>query len=221
MRVCSKDWVVDTATRQITRGRKNVHITPKAFELLTTLLAERPRALSKLELQKRLWPDTFVSEANLAGLVTEIRSALGDTARRPKYIRTVHRYGYAFCGEATEEHEVAPPSRRMPVSARLILGRREVALNPGDHVLGRTQEAAVWIDSVGVSRRHARISVTEIGYVLEDLGSKNGTFVNGTRLARPHRLKDGDEIRLGSVQMTFRTFAAPPSTETEAEARVR
>jgi DNA-binding winged helix-turn-helix (wHTH) protein len=221
VRVRCDRWVLDTATRQVTRGRKNVHITPKAFELLTTLLAERPRAVSKLELQERLWPDTFVSEANLAGLVTEIRSALGDTARRPTYIRTVHRYGYAFCGEATEEHEVAPPSRRMPASARLILGRREVALNPGDYVLGRTQEAAVWIDSVGVSRRHARVSVTEIGCVLEDLGSKNGTFVNGTRLARPHRLKDGDGIRLGSVQMTFRTFAAPPSTETEAEARVR
>jgi pSer/pThr/pTyr-binding forkhead associated (FHA) protein len=63
--------------------------------------------------------------------------------------------------------------------------------------------------------------VTAIAYVLEDLGSKNGTFVNGTRLARRRRLKDGDEIRLGSVQMTFRTFAAPPSTETESEARVR
>jgi pSer/pThr/pTyr-binding forkhead associated (FHA) protein len=102
---------------------------------------------------------------------------------------------------------------------RLILGRREVSLGPGEHVLGRTQEAAVWIDSTDVSRRHARIAVGPDGILIEDLNSKNGTYVNGARVGRPHRLSDGDEIRVGSARIVFRSFSPPPSTETEAGER--
>ena len=65
------------------------------------LAGARPKALSKKALQERLWPSTFVAEANLSNLVAEIRQALGDNARAPRFIRTVHRFGYAFCGEAT------------------------------------------------------------------------------------------------------------------------
>jgi len=215
VRVRCGDWVLDTAVRQVTRGGEAVHLSPKAFELLTILVSERPRAVSKLELQERLWPDTFVSETNLAGLVREGRSALGDSARRPRYIRTVQRFGYAFCGEVSEEHERRAPRRRPLISAGLILGNREIALTPGEHLLGRTHEATVWIDSVGVSRRHARVIVSEAEALVEDLGSKNGTFVNGVRLTRCQLLRDGDEVRLGSVRMRFFTFTAPPSTESE------
>jgi DNA-binding winged helix-turn-helix (wHTH) protein len=124
VRYRSKDFVVDMATRQITRGRRVVHLSPKAFELLTTLLAERPGAISKAELQRRLWPDTFVSEANIAVLVAEIRSALGDRAHASRYVRTVHRFGYAFCGKVREEGRAA--SHGALAAARLILGSREV-----------------------------------------------------------------------------------------------
>jgi DNA-binding winged helix-turn-helix (wHTH) protein len=222
VRVRCGDWVIDSGTRQVTRGRGVVHLSPKAFELLLTLVRERPRALSKVELQDRLWPDTFVTEASLAGLVREVRSALGDGVRRPKYIRTVHRFGYAFSGKATEEPPTpTTPARGPAVSARLVLGTRDIALPPGEHMLGRTEEAMVWIDSVSVSRCHARISVTDAGVSLEDLGSKNGTFVNGTRVCRPHRLEDGDQLRLGSVRMVFRAFAPPPTTETDLSGRAR
>jgi DNA-binding winged helix-turn-helix (wHTH) protein len=215
MRVCSEDWVVDTRTRQVVRGGKTVHASPKAFELLSTLLAERPRAMSKAELLRRLWPDTFVTEASLASLVAEVRSLLGDTAREPRYVRTVQRFGYAFCGSVVTEAGGLPAARAAG-SARLVWEKRDIVLSPGENVLGRTPEALVWIDSVGVSRRHARILLTDAGAVLEDLGSKNGTYVNGVRLDRPHPLVDGDEIRLGSVRIVFRTFSAPLSTETES-----
>ena len=214
MRVRSEDWVVDTATRQVVRGGKTVHASPKAFELLSTLLAERPRALSKSELLRRLWPDTFVTEASLASLVADVRSLLGDTAHEPRYIRTVQRFGYAFCGSVVTEAGGVPAARASGLRAP-GLGERDVALSPGENVLGRTPEALVWIDSVGVSRRHARVLLTDAGAVLEDLGSKNGTYVNGVRLDRPHPLADGDEIRLGSVRIVFRVFSAPLSTETE------
>ena len=64
------------------------------------LALERPKVLAKTVLQQRLWPDTFVAEANLSNLIAEIRDALGDSPREPAYIRTVHKVGYAFSGEA-------------------------------------------------------------------------------------------------------------------------
>jgi hypothetical protein len=54
-------------------------------------------------LQERLWPNTFVSEANLPNLVSEVRRALNDAASRGRFVRTVHGYGYAFSGAADED----------------------------------------------------------------------------------------------------------------------
>ncbi len=78
-----------------------MHLSPKAFELLATLLANRSRAFSKAELQQHLWPTTFVEETNLAGLVAEIRRALRDSASSPLFVRTVYGFGYRFVGEVT------------------------------------------------------------------------------------------------------------------------
>src|SRR5262245_66661937 len=101
MRFLFGDCVFDLDTRELTRGGKPVHIEPKAYRLLELLLTARPKALSKDELQDQLWPKTFVSERSLARLVEVIRSSLGDSAKEPHLIRTVHGFGYAFCGEAT------------------------------------------------------------------------------------------------------------------------
>jgi DNA-binding winged helix-turn-helix (wHTH) protein len=100
MRISLGDFVVDAATRQILRGQVPVHLSPKAFDLLMKLLAERPRAVRKAELQDHLWPDTFVSEANLPMLVGEIRLALGDSRSTPTFIRTVPRFGYLTAARA-------------------------------------------------------------------------------------------------------------------------
>jgi Tol biopolymer transport system component/DNA-binding winged helix-turn-helix (wHTH) protein len=96
-------FTLDFESRQLTNAGRAVHLEPKAFDLLSALVLERPKALSKADLQERLWPGTFVSEANLSNLVAEVRAALGDPARAPKFVRTVHGFGYAFSGEATDE----------------------------------------------------------------------------------------------------------------------
>src|SRR5688500_9228808 len=101
MMVSFGDLTLDTDTRQIRRGAVEVQISPKAFDLLTALVDARPRALSKADLHERLWPRTYVTESNLAGLVAEIRRAIGDDARTPRFVRTVQRFGYAFAGEVT------------------------------------------------------------------------------------------------------------------------
>lgn len=207
------DFTVDLGTRQLVHGAEEVHLGPKAFELLEALLTNRPRALSKAQLQERLWPRTFVSESNLTSLVTELRTALGDKARRPCFVRTVYGFGYAFCGMAAEVPDALPPRTRSHVRLRLFLEDREIALREGENVLGRVDEGIIWFESPTVSRRHARILVSGATATLEDLGSKNGTFLGGRRLESPSPVSDGDEIRLGRVRMTFRVLR-PVSTRT-------
>jgi DNA-binding winged helix-turn-helix (wHTH) protein len=96
------EFTLDTESRQLRQGDVERHLSPKGFELLRLLLDNRPRALSKAELHERLWPSTFVSEATLSSLVGEVREALGERAGRARFVRTVHRFGYAFKGTATE-----------------------------------------------------------------------------------------------------------------------
>ena len=167
-------YSVDMDTRQLLRDGSSVHLSPKAFELLVALLDARPRVLSKVTLQERLWPETFVAEANLSNLVAEVRAALGDHARAPLFIRTAHGFGYAFCGDATS---VAPAARDVPVAGCwLEWGDRRFPLRYGAHIIGRDESAEIRLDASTISRRHARLVIDAGQARLEDLGSKNGTF---------------------------------------------
>ena len=97
------DFVLDLDTHELVRAGTPVSLSPKAFRLLGILVENHPKALSKAELQDGLWPGTFVVEKNLTNLVSEIREALGDDPVRPRFIRTVHRFGYAFREAASTE----------------------------------------------------------------------------------------------------------------------
>ena len=207
-------FTLDHDTRQLLSGSDEIHLSPKAFELLTMLLVNRPRAVSKAELQERLWPTTFVEETNLAGLVAEIRRALGDSATNPEYLRTVYRFGYRFVGDVVE---IAAAPRPDTLGHRLsvILDNRQTVLLEGANVIGRAPDAAIQCDAVGVSRHHARIVVANGVATLEDLGSKNGTYLQHKRITSG-RLSDGDEIRLGTATLIFRIEAPQEPTETVA-----
>lgn len=215
MRVCFGEHVLDSATRELQRGERNVHLSPKAFQLLELLLESRPRALSKAEIRDSLWPATFVSDSNLARLVAELRDAIGDDRRLPRYVRTVYGFGYAFSGEAKIDEAVPRAVSSIP-ACRIVWGRREIPLAEGENILGRAEDAAIRIDSTKVSRRHARILVRNGGAMLEDLGSKNGTCLRGERLRGPAELCDGDEISLGPVALTYRAVRGSSSTETDS-----
>lgn len=206
--------ILDSESRALTRDGRTVSISPKAFKLLQALVEARPRAVPKAELHRRLWPDTVVSDVNLPTLVAEIRHAIGDGARAPEFIRTVYGYGYAFCGVATALSRDGSARESSDHVFRLLWGEREVALADGENILGRGTDSLVWIDAQSVSRRHARLNVAAGLATLEDLGSKNGTFVNGIRLSAPVALRDGDELRVGSVPLTLKIYARPDSTET-------
>jgi DNA-binding winged helix-turn-helix (wHTH) protein len=212
LRAAFADCVLDTDTRELSRGGKRVHIEPKAFQLLELLIAARPTALSKAKLQDELWPRTYVSERSLARLVADLRTAIGDRAQKPRFLRTVHRFGYAFCGEATT---IPAAQRRSDFHCRLVWGDREVALSEGENVLGRDPAVAVWIDMNSVSRRHARIVLSDGAATLEDLDSRNGTYLGDRRVALPTRLSNGDQIKMGEARLVFRCFGKMGTTESE------
>jgi DNA-binding winged helix-turn-helix (wHTH) protein len=205
MRVRFSPYVLDLESRQLLRGDDVVHLSPKAFDLLSILVSARPKALSKSDLLERLWPGTFVVEKNLANLVSEIREAIGDDPGNPRFIRTVHRFGYAFRGADSRGESGGSAGRGGSVSFRLKWMNGRLTLDEGEHFL----------NSDGVSRRHARIEISAERATIEDLGSKNGTFVGDQRVEGTRSLSDGDVIRVGSVKLTLRIFQTPDSTKTE------
>jgi DNA-binding winged helix-turn-helix (wHTH) protein len=217
VKVIFGEWTLDTDTRQLCRGVTELHLSTKAFDLLALLVQARPRVVTKAELQEALWQDVFVSEASLFTLVSEIRHAVEDSPRGSGFLRTVHGVGYAFSGEAIEVPRVGVPHAATTPACVIVWENRRFPLPEGEHVIGRDPDIAVMLDSTGVSRRHARLHVTGDSASIEDLQSKNGTFVNDVRVADRAPLRDGDRLRFGSLLTTFRRGGPASSTETEHE----
>jgi DNA-binding winged helix-turn-helix (wHTH) protein len=111
------DFVLDGDRRLLLRGGEPVHLEPKAFELLTLLVSHSPKALSKSEIHEVMWPGTYVSESSLAGLIADLRTALGDDSSRPRFIRTVRGFGYAFCGTAVGDTHTGSDAPRSTFAA--------------------------------------------------------------------------------------------------------
>jgi hypothetical protein len=162
-----------------------------------------------------VWPGVFISESTLNQAVNSIREALEDDARRPRFIRTAHGFGYAFCAEARDANE--KPRDASGAQPRLVWGDRVLPLAAGENLLGRDKGAGVCLDARKVSRHHARILVEGTRTTLEDLGSKNGTSLNGEPLRGKRELRDGDVVRLGEVQLLFRNLPFAGSTATEGD----
>ena len=213
MRTAFGEFILDSETRQLLRGGREIHLSPKAFDLLCTLVKRRPSVVSKDELFGQIWPDTFVVEGNLNVLVSEVRRALSDNGQSAPFIRTAHGVGYAFCAEATDlgsgarRHEEAKPR------CWLVWKDRTFILAAGDNVIGRDPDCAVWLDHAGVSRRHARIRISDdMGRaLLDDLKSTNGTFIGGKQVVAEMPLADADVIKLGPVRLTFRAWSDEPA----------
>jgi DNA-binding winged helix-turn-helix (wHTH) protein len=221
LRIRFGPFVVDPDTRQLLRGTVECHLPPKAFDLLWSLVEARPRVLQKSDLHARLWPNTFVVEGSLNVLVGQIRNALGDDAQRPRFVRTVHGIGYAFCGDAGEGRDEPPAAGT--TRCWLTRGERTFGLVDGDNIIGRDPGSTVWLNAASVSRRHARITVdsSRQRLTLDDLGSSNGTFLGRTRVEQQIELADGAVIKFGSVQTTLHLWNSGKGSETRRIARKR
>ena len=212
-------FVLDRDTRELRRGADAVALSPKAFQLLEVLVLNRPKALAKGALQEHLWPDTFVLEKNLVNLVAEIREALGDDATHPRFVRTVPRFGYAFRDATSPNSAVDARQQRNGAQFRVVWPGGRVALTDGEYVLGRDPDLELFLDAHDVSRRHARITIAGNEATIEDLNSKNGTYVSDRRVDSATRLVHGASIRVGSVRLTFTTVQNRGSTATDSAAR--
>lgn len=212
-------FLYDPVSRELLRDGDEVALTPKARDLLLAFLHNPGRLLTREDLVGLAWKDVAVTDDAVRFQIAKLREALG--AEGESYIHTVQRGGYRWEAKiraeahrpirlAVPEDDHQPPKARY----RLVLEFREVHLLEGANVVGRDPDAALWIDHVSVSRRHAQIVVAGGKAKLEDLGSKNGTFLNGAALARPAALSDGDEIRIGIETMIFRAMSALESTRT-------
>jgi DNA-binding winged helix-turn-helix (wHTH) protein len=202
----------DCDQKALLRGGEPVRLTPRAFRLLELLLLRHPKAVSKRDLLEHVWSGHIVEEANLKTLVLEIRTALEERGGRPEVVRTVYGYGYAFAGEVEQQEGSDSPGI---VSVRWNL--QSVLLPLGVHLIGRRTDCAVSIEDPSVSRVHARLEILRNTLRIEDLHSKNGTFINGHKITEPTELFCRCEILIGEVSVKLsRLDSGDASTETSA-----
>jgi DNA-binding winged helix-turn-helix (wHTH) protein len=215
MRVRFGPFVFDSETRELLEVGRPRHLSPKSFDLLQMLIEHRPAVVSKTALQDRVWPDTFVDEANVGNAVAEIRKVLGDDPKSPAYVSTVSRRGYRFCADVDAGGAQPGAPGKRALQWWLSWNGATLPLAEGENVVGRHPSSAVWINAKSVSREHACITIAPGGVTVEDRGSTNGTFVDGTRISSAHQLVDGAAITFGSEKATFRQWSDEAAAETE------
>jgi DNA-binding winged helix-turn-helix (wHTH) protein len=215
------EFLYDPLNRTLSRGEEEIAMTPKTRDLLALFLENPKRLLTRQAISDRLWPDVAVTDDALRFQVAELRKALGNEGEG--FLRTIPREGYRWEVEIRREEKAGARAERNNTERcyRLFLESREVGLEEGENLIGRDNDTIVWIDHTSVSRHHARIRVAGERVTLEDLESKNGTYLRGERIEHPVLLSDGDTIRIGRVSMTYRVLSRVVSTESEEERRGR
>ncbi len=194
------DCILDLTARQLSRGGQIVPLEPKMYQLLEVLIQRRPAVVTNNQLDEILWPNVYVARTSLTRLVSELRSVLGDEPRNSRIIRTVYKIGYAFCASVNS----SGLSVISAAAIALVWNGQVMPLTDGEHIAGRAAECSPVIDATTVSRHHARITVLSGAATIEDLGSTNGTHVNGTQIHSPTPLADGNEVALGSEILLIR-----------------
>lgn len=178
------------------------------------LAAAAGDVVSQQRLIEEVWSASFVSVNVVSQVIGELRRALCDDARRPTYIQNVPRRGYRLVASVSFLDADRQSNRGDGTRFVLTSPLATHALQAGENVIGRSATADIRIDAPQASRRHARIVVGPRGATIEDLGSKNGTLVNGRRIAGPQLLVEGDEVQLGSPAARFRFRRAEEPTRT-------
>jgi serine/threonine protein kinase len=161
--------------------------------------------------------ERFQSALDLAYALEELLANPADS--EPHSVKKLSRRAQASSSSRGEKRRRPADSDSLEESSfRLVLQDREVPLRQGQNVIGRGRDASVRLHEKSISRHHARILIHDGEAMLEDLRSKNGTFLHGDRVGSAVRLEDGDTFRLGSVSMTLRNLPETGSTDTQNSA---
>ena len=184
------------------------------MDVLTVLAVAAGKLVSKRELIDEVWRTEYVGDHALTQVIAELRAALGDDARDPSFIENIPRRGYRLVADVISVADSVPPGgASLPFKLQAEEG--DFRLVQGLNVIGRTGDADICIDRTEVSRCHAKITVQGTTAVIEDLGSKNGTFLNGRQLDGPATLTNGDDIWIGRSVARFRFLIEGETTKTE------
>lgn len=209
------DWCVYPDLDRISRGDTTVHLEPKVMDLLVYLARHTGQVVTKNDIIDAVWEGHIVANSALSRCMALLRGALGDDARHPRYIETIPKRGYRLIVQITGvDQEVADTQE---ATFRVRIGEREIPLHDGEHLIGRAPDTTVCIDSPRVSRHHARIVVDGDQATVDDVGSKNGTYLDGKMVTAPTALKSGDEIIVGSIAITFVDARDGNATETMSD----
>jgi len=204
-------------TSELRREGVPVRLQFQPFLVLRALLERAGEMVTRDELRRAIWPDAlFVDfELGLNRGVSKLRRALGDTVGNPRFVETLPRRGYRFIAPVSgQAPRRRPGNGERRWSCHLVWSAREVVLVDGDNVVGRAEDSGVRIDADTVSRHHARIVVSGKNAILEDLGSRNGTFLWGRLIDGPEPLVTGAEITFGAFPVLFRVASASRTTRT-------
>jgi len=208
-------WLVEPTLDRISCDGKFIRLRPRAMDVLVHLAIAAGKLASKRDLIDAVWRTEFVSDHALTQVVAELRAALGDNARNPSFIENIPRRGYRLVADVTPVAALVSPGRDVSLPFKLLGADGDVPLSQGPNVVGRTGDADICIDRTEVSRCHARIMIAGTTATIEDLGSKNGTYLNGERLQQPALLANGDEIWIGRSVARFRFLVEGEPTQTE------
>jgi DNA-binding winged helix-turn-helix (wHTH) protein len=212
------EWLVEPDLDRISRGDEQRTLRPRVTELLVCLAERAGELASKEYIIDSVWRTEFVTVNALTQLIAELRRVLDDDSENPRYVETIPRRGYCLIAET--KVPAKPDGSTAGEEIRFLLVDEdglEFELTEGENIIGRSPDATVRIDTSKVSRRHARILVEETGAILEDLGSKNGTYLRGRRLEGPTALRNADEIQIGANLARFRFTVLDDETRTEKD----
>lgn len=138
------EWLVEPMLNRLSRNGESTHLEPKVMDLLLCLAVRPGEALSRAELLERAWEDVIVGDEVLTRAVSELRRALHDNPKAPRYVDTIHKRGYCL---------IAPVSPAPPHSRTL---ERETSRRPGRGGAGRWRRSMYRSCQLHGSRRRSR-----------------------------------------------------------------
>ncbi len=218
-------------TEGLWRGGRELHVTPKSLAVLCTLVSRPGHVVTKDDLVRAVWPDTAISESALTSCIKELRKALEDDAKQPRYIETLHRRGYRFVAAiaetATPVASVVTPGR----SAAPLVGRasaleclsaaltraeqrtRQILFVTGEPGIGKTALVNAFFETVR-ERNGCRVAFAQS---IEHFSAQEPYQPLLDAVARLCRANDGGRV-VDTVRRHAPSWLAQlPALQTEAE----
>jgi DNA-binding winged helix-turn-helix (wHTH) protein len=208
-RFAFSEFELDVDEYALRRAGERIKLERIPMELLILLIRNAGALVDRKTIQASLWgAGVFVEhDAAINTAVRKVRQTLRDDAEKPRFVETVVGKGYRFIASLSPGQQPG-----FLASYSVARGARQFVLEGGENLLGRDPGARVHIDHPSVSRRHARILIRSNQVILEDLESRNGTFLEGQPVEAPTEVRDGAIIGLGPITLTFLVASGAAST---------